>query len=102
METVLPPRPLIALIAAKATWAALRASGRGATTLPGLVALRADPAVAGGIAARLPKGVVLVTGTNGKTTTSRMLADVVRLAGWRPVHNRSGSNLARGIATALV
>ncbi|OLC58237.1 MAG: hypothetical protein AUH85_01245 [Chloroflexi bacterium 13_1_40CM_4_68_4] len=99
---MLPARSLAALIAAKATRAALRVTGRGATTLPGLVALALDPAVAGHLAARLPKGVVLVTGTNGKTTTSRMLADVVRLAGWHPVHNRAGSNLARGIAAALV
>jgi len=99
---VLPARSLAALIAAKLTRAALRLTGRGATTLPGLAALSLDPAVAAHIAARLPKGVVVVSGTNGKTTTSRMLADVVRLSGWHPVHNRAGSNLARGIAAALV
>ena len=99
---MLTARGQLALTASKLTRAALRATGRGATTLPGLVALTLHPGVAGEIARRLPKGTVLVTGTNGKTTTSRMLADVVRLAGWRPVHNRSGSNLARGIATALV
>jgi UDP-N-acetylmuramyl tripeptide synthase len=99
---VLRPLALFALTGAKLARIALRATGRGATTLPGLVALKVDPAVAGDIGGQLPKGVILVTGTNGKTTTSRMLADIVRLAGWRPVHNRSGSNLARGIATALV
>ncbi len=99
---MLGPRSFVALITAKATREALRATGRGATTLPGLVALSVDERVASDLAARLPQGVVLLTGTNGKTTTSRMLADIVRLAGWRPVHNRAGSNLARGIASALV
>ena len=99
---MLTARTLAALVAAKASRAALRATGRGATTLPGLVALALDPGVAGNIARRLPRGTILVTGTNGKTTTTRMLADIVRLAGWHPVHNRSGSNLARGIASALV
>ena len=99
---MLSVRGYAALTAAKLSRVSLRATGRGATTLPGLVALTLDPRLAGDVARRLPKGVVLVTGTNGKTTTSRMLADVVRLAGWHPVHNRSGSNLARGIAAALV
>lgn len=99
---MLGPRSLLALLSAKAAREALRATRRGATTFPGLVALSLDKHVATELAGRLPQGVVLVTGTNGKTTTSRMLADVVRLAGWRPVHNRAGSNLARGIASALV
>jgi UDP-N-acetylmuramyl tripeptide synthase len=45
---------------------------------------------------------VLVSGTNGKTTTARMLSDIVRATGWAPIHNRSGSNLERGIAGALL
>jgi UDP-N-acetylmuramyl tripeptide synthase len=44
---------------------------------------------------------VIVTGTNGKTTTSRMLAEMLRRAGRTPVHNRSGSNLMRGLAATL-
>ncbi len=99
---MLGPRSFVALVAAKAAREALRATGRGATTLPGLVALFIDERVASDLAARLAHGVVLVTGTNGKTTTSRMLADIVRLDRWRPVHNRAGANLARGIASALI
>src|SRR5262245_66094653 len=52
--------------------------------------------------AGLAHGVVLISGTNGKTTTSRMLSDIVRAAGWSAIHNRAGSNLERGIASALV
>jgi UDP-N-acetylmuramyl tripeptide synthase len=102
MKSMLAPRSLVAVVAGKATREALRVAGRGATTLPGLVALTVDPDVAGAVATRLPHGVVMVTGTNGKTTTSRMLSDIVRAAGWNPVHNRAGSNLARGIVSALV
>ena len=50
----------------------------------------------------LEHGAVCVSGTNGKTTTSRMLSDIVRAAGWSPVHNRSGSNLDRGLVAALL
>ena len=50
---------------------------------------------------RLSDGAVVVAGTNGKTTTSRMLADVLEAGGLRVVHNRSGSNLVRGVAAAF-
>src|SRR5581483_678088 len=49
-----------------------------------------------------PRGVAVVTGTNGKTTTSRLLASILDCAGWNPIHNRSGSNLVSGLATALL
>jgi UDP-N-acetylmuramyl tripeptide synthase len=80
----------------------LQATGRGATALPGLITLQLDPNFIGAITQSLPHGVVLVSGTNGKTTTARMLSDIARAAGWAPIHNRSGSNLERGIAGALV
>ena len=70
-------------------------AGRGATALPGLVTLQLDPDYIGAITRTLPHGVVLVSGTNGKTTTTRMLSDIARAAGWAPIHNRSGSNLER-------
>jgi UDP-N-acetylmuramyl tripeptide synthase len=92
----------IANAAGKVTRIGLQVAGRGATALPGLVTLRLDPDYITAITRKLPHGVVLVSGTNGKTTTSRMLADVARAAGWSPIHNRSGSNLERGIAGALL
>ena len=54
------------------------------------------------IAARLPEGVVVVAGTNGKTTTSRLMADILEPRGLKVVHNRSGSNLVRGVASTFV
>lgn len=73
----------------------------GGTALPGLLALRLDPQVVPRLAACLGRGAVLVTGTNGKTTTARLLAGMARAAGLRPVANSAGSNMVRGIAAAL-
>lgn len=96
------PLLITAIAAGKATRAGLQLLGRGATALPGLVALTLDPDAIARLSATLAHGVVCVSGTNGKTTTTRMLSDIVRTAGWAPVHNRSGSNLDRGIAAALL
>jgi len=96
------PLALLANAAGKITRFGLQLSGRGGTALPGLVALTIDPDFIGAVASELAHGVVLVSGTNGKTTTARMLSDIVRATGWAPIHNRSGSNLERGIAGALL
>ena len=92
----------LANAAGKVTRLGLQVAGRGATALPGLVTMQLDPNFIAAITDALPHGVVLVSGTNGKTTTARMLSDVARAAGWSPIHNRSGSNLERGIAGALL
>jgi len=89
-------------VAGKLTRLGLQITGRGGTALPGLVALTIDPDFIAALASDLAHGVVLVSGTNGKTTTTRMLSDIVRATGWAPTHNRSGSNLERGIAGALL
>lgn len=93
---------LFANAAGKITRLGLQAVGRGATALPGLITLQLDPDYITALTHALPHGVVLVSGTNGKTTTARMLADITHAAGWAPIHNRSGSNLERGIAGALL
>jgi lipid II isoglutaminyl synthase (glutamine-hydrolysing) len=93
---------LIANAAGKLTREGLRATGRGGTALPGLVALTVDPNFITALSSALRHGVICVSGTNGKTTTARMLADITRAAGWEPIHNRSGSNLDRGVAAALL
>lgn len=82
---------------------ATRLLGRGGgTALPGLVAQAVYPNVLRALTAQLPEGSVMVSGTNGKTTTSRMLGSILRAAGLQPLHNRSGSNLERGLVSTLV
>ncbi len=82
---------------------ATRRLGRGGgTALPGLVAGTLAPDLIEAAGALPGLGAVTVTGTNGKTTTTHLLAAIAREGGWAPLTNRSGSNLARGLVTALV
>lgn len=91
-----------ALAGAKGTYRATRALGRsGGTALPGLIAERIDPSVIRKVGARLPEGAIVVAGTNGKTTTSRMLSAILGAAGKRVLNNGAGSNLSRGVAAAF-
>ena len=102
-RAALPPTSIAAVAAGKLLGAASRRLGRGGgTALPGVVAERIDPRLTDRLAAQLGAGRAVVTGTNGKTTTARMLAGIARAAGREPVHNRSGSNLMRGIGTTLL
>lgn len=97
------PRERGALLAGRATGAVVRRLGRGGgTALPGLIAGHLAPGLVPAAAAQLGHGVVTVTGTNGKTTTAHLLAAIARASGLRPLANSSGSNLERGIASALV
>ena len=97
----LAPRIGLAALAARVLAAAMRRLGRGGTALPGLVAETLAPAFVPTVARQLPRGVALLTGTNGKTTTARMLAAILARDGTRFVHNAAGSNLSRGLASSL-
>jgi UDP-N-acetylmuramyl tripeptide synthase len=89
--------------AARAVGAASRASGRGGgTTLPGRVLLRLAPDAISRLGSGLGRGVTLISATNGKTTTAGMIAALLEAEGRSPVHNRAGSNMTWGIATALL
>jgi len=74
----------------------------GGSTLPGRAVRLFSPSFVPNMVKELPLGSVLVTGTNGKTTTATLLASVLDLAGMTPVHNRTGANLMAGIASALI
>jgi UDP-N-acetylmuramyl tripeptide synthase len=91
------------VLAARAIGAASRASGRGGgTTLPGRALLRFAPDAIARLGARLDQGTTIVSATNGKTTTAGMIAAVLAADGREPVHNRAGSNMTWGVATALL
>jgi UDP-N-acetylmuramyl tripeptide synthase len=89
------------LLAARVAAAATRVAGRGGTSLPGKVLMRAEPRAIARLAARLPSGSVVVSATNGKTTTAAMVAAILGRTGTRLVHNRAGANMAGGVAAAL-
>ena len=79
-----------------------RASGRGGgTTLPGRVLLKLDGDAITKLGQGLTDGTTLISATNGKTTTASMLATILDAEGRHPVHNRAGSNMTWGVATAL-
>lgn len=92
-------RYLIALWASKTVYLLLRLLKRNATMYPGYIALKICPEYL----ARTKKSpnVLCVTGTNGKTTTTNMVADILSQSGMKVVSNRYGSNINTGVATAL-
>jgi UDP-N-acetylmuramyl tripeptide synthase len=91
------------LAVARAAGALSRRSGRGGgTTLPGRMLLRLAPDALSRMGAGLDEGTTIVSATNGKTTTAGMIAAALQTAGRRPVHNRAGSNMTWGVATALL
>ncbi|MBX6770702.1 MAG: Mur ligase family protein [Chloroflexi bacterium] len=101
--TNLDPRLGLAIAAGHLAGRLSRGLGRGGgTVLPGLVALRLDPDILAKLVRGLAEGVILVSGTNGKTTTSRALSSILRAAGRTTIHNRAGANLESGLVTALI
>ncbi|MDM8270875.1 MurT ligase domain-containing protein [Thermophilibacter provencensis] len=96
------PRARIACLAADAArWGTTRLLHRGGGNAPGAVALRLDPSIIGALGDALERSVV-VTGTNGKTTTTGLAADALGSRGEKVVCNRAGNNMESGIAAALV
>jgi lipid II isoglutaminyl synthase (glutamine-hydrolysing) len=89
--------------------AAFRAAGAlsrlarrgGGTTIPGKLLWKLDPSAIDALARRLPRGSALVSATNGKTTTTAMVAEILRPS-VQVVHNASGANLVSGVASSLL
>ncbi|NLX63446.1 MAG: Mur ligase family protein [Clostridiaceae bacterium] len=90
----------LAIIVTKLTVFGLRMVGWGGTSLPGKIALRICPDIFNRLSDRFR--IIMITGTNGKTTTSRIIEGMLQKAGLKYVSNKSGANLASGIATTLI
>jgi UDP-N-acetylmuramyl tripeptide synthase len=102
MRTVLRRVPDTAAVwLGKLTLTLLRLLGRRGNALPGLVVEKTVPGYLARAMARLPEGVVVVTGTNGKTTTTKMVATLLARR-YRVLTNDTGSNFVRGAITATV
>jgi len=92
----------IALWVSKLVGVSLKIIGRNATTFPGLVAQRIYPEILKDLSVNYSDGIVIVTGTNGKTTTSNLLASILRMAGKDVAFNQAGANMMSGITGALI
>ena len=91
------------IAAARAVGELARRAGRGGgTSLPGKVLISLEPDAISELSARLARGSVVVSATNGKTTTAAMVASVLSRAGVPVVHNRAGANMAGGVASTLL
>ena len=73
-----------------------------ASVLPGEMARRLQPKVLPLLFGQVRRGVILIVGTNGKTTTSLLLRTILERQGWRVAHNATGANLINGLVTALL
>jgi len=89
------------LIITKLVLLATRLTGRGGSALPGLIADKLDPKLARKLSKNFTS-TILITGTNGKTTTTKMLVEILRADGRQVTTNQSGSNLGRGITSKLI
>lgn len=91
----------LAVFVGKTISAAIKLKGGGATAAPGLYALKIDPNLVKKLSQSQNLESILVSGTNGKTTTSRLISDILSTK-YKIIHNRQGSNLLRGIASTLI
>ncbi|GAA1846483.1 MurT ligase domain-containing protein [Microbacterium koreense] len=90
-----------AVLAGKAARFATRLRG-GGSAFPGYVANRLAPSLLSTLASQFPYGVVFVLGSNGKTTTTHMISEVLRAHGLRVFTNPTGANLPQGVTSALL
>lgn len=95
-----PPLPLTTLLG-KAVKQVAKIRG-GGSALPGLFVETIDKDFISTCLSRLPRGVVLISGTNGKTTTTKMVVELLEGQGLKVFTNRTGSNFTRGVAAALL
>ncbi len=95
------PRPASILVG-KAARAVTKLRGGSGSAFPGLVVERLDPGFLASVLSQLPRGVVVVSGTNGKTTTTKMVVELLRGQGLKVFTNRSGSNFTRGVVASVL
>jgi len=92
----------LAILAGKLAAMASRTYGNKGSSLPGMVARRIYPGTLQDLAAQVGRGILVVSGTNGKTTTTNMIATVLREAGYKLSSNMEGANLITGVTTSFI
>lgn len=92
----------LSLLVGKSILKMLRLMGRSGSALPGLVVEKINPGFLKSMLAQLPEGVVVITGTNGKTTTTKVATVLLEAQGMRVLTNKTGSNFVRGTVTTVI
>lgn len=92
----------LALWTGKIAGIALKLLGKSGTTLPGFLAYRLDRGIIKHLIPSFSDGIIMITGTNGKTTTANILANILRTTGKKFAFNQAGANLVTGITGALL
>lgn len=92
---------LISLIVGKTVYVILKIIGRRGATLPGLIVEKIDKNFLDHMLNKIPEGVIIITGTNGKTTSTKMLAQILG-SEKKVLTNPTGSNFTRGIVASIV
>ena len=93
----------LAVLASNGTANLIRLLKRGGgTSYPGLVAQKIDPTILSKLNAQLKRGSVLVTGTNGKTTTTALIQTILKQSGLKVLYNKTGANMLAGIIVSFL
>ncbi|MDD3023573.1 MAG: Mur ligase family protein [Syntrophomonadaceae bacterium] len=92
----------IAVLVGKLAIVMSRMLGNQGTDFAGRIALKIYPEILEKLAGNIKQGIIMVTGTNGKTTTSNMVAAILKAKGYTLVHNQAGANMISGITTAFI
>lgn len=95
-------RLYLAILAGKMAILFSRLAGNQGTAFPGRLARRIYPPILTELAENIRRETVIITGTNGKTTTSNMMAEIIKENNYSYVHNRAGANMLAGITTAFI
>ncbi|MCL2451881.1 MurT ligase domain-containing protein [Candidatus Saccharibacteria bacterium] len=94
--------PFLVSLIGKVVAKSSRLRGGHGSALPGLVAERIAPNFLKDSLSKLPRGVVVISGTNGKTTTTKMTVELLQTAGLKVLTNPSGSNFTRGVTSSII
>lgn len=92
----------LSILLGKGVQKVTRLRGNGGSALPGLVVERTNPKFIKEVLAKLPHGVVVISGTNGKTTTTKIVTELLEKQGLKVFTNKSGSNFVRGVISEIL
>lgn len=92
----------VSIIIGKLAMLALKLVGRSGSALPGLIVEKLDRSFLKKTLGELEQGFIVVTGTNGKTTTTKIISDLLQAAGLKVLTNKTGSNFVRGVISTIV